>query len=57
MSDGKVFDLTSISGTLGMPAATHDYGWAQSEFGDQPIGQDSWYTIIRKLGWGMHSSN
>jgi hypothetical protein len=54
-SEGKqVVDLTFTSEALGMPAAD-GYGWAQFEFGDQ-IGQDNRYTIVRKLGWGMHSS-
>ncbi|KAJ7748548.1 kinase-like protein [Mycena maculata] len=37
-----------------MPAAK-GYGWAQFGFGDS-IGNDHRYTILRKLGWGMHSS-
>ncbi|KAJ7178159.1 kinase-like protein [Mycena filopes] len=37
-----------------MPAAD-GYGWAQFDFGDS-IGPDQRYTIMRKLGWGMHSS-
>ena len=35
--------------------AADGYGWAQLEFGEQ-IGKDNRYTIVRKLGWGMHSS-
>ena len=50
----QVITLTFASEALGMPAAD-GYGWAQFEFGDQ-IGQDNRYTIVRKLGWGMHSS-
>ena len=54
-AEGKqVFDLTFASEALGMPAAD-GYGWAQFEFGEQ-IGKDNRYTIVRKLGWGMHSS-
>ncbi|KAJ7777040.1 kinase-like protein [Mycena metata] len=37
-----------------MPAAD-GYGWAQLEFGDS-VGDDQEYTILRKLGWGMHAS-
>ncbi|KAJ7435148.1 kinase-like protein [Mycena latifolia] len=37
-----------------MPAA-QGYGWAQFEFGDS-VGNDQRYTILRKVGWGMHSS-
>ncbi|KAJ7035842.1 kinase-like protein [Mycena alexandri] len=49
-----VVDLTFASEALGMPAA-QGYGWAQFEFGDS-VGNDQRYTILRKLGWGMHSS-
>ncbi|KAJ7761461.1 kinase-like protein [Mycena olivaceomarginata] len=53
--EGKtVVDLTFASEALGMPAA-QGYGWAQFEFGDS-VGIDQRYTILRKLGWGMHSS-
>jgi len=53
--EGKqVIDLNFTSEALGMPAAD-GYGWAQLEFGDQ-IGEDDRYTIVRKLGWGSHSS-
>ncbi|KAG8813727.1 hypothetical protein FRC19_002220, partial [Serendipita sp. 401] len=53
--DGQVFvDLTFISEPLGMPA-DKGYGWPKFEFDDK-IGQDQRYTIVRKLGWGMHSS-
>jgi len=53
--EGKqVVDLTFTSEALGMPAAD-GYGWAHFEFGDQ-TDQDNRYTIVRKLGWGMHSS-
>ncbi|KAJ7083288.1 kinase-like protein [Mycena belliarum] len=40
-----------------MPAA-QGYGWAQFEFGDSVGRKDRGrrYTILRKLGWGMHSS-
>ena len=52
--EGKqVVDLNFTSEALGMPA-TDGCGWAQLGFGDQ-IGEDR-YTIIRKLGWGSHSS-
>ena len=50
----RVFDLNFISEALGMPAA-NGYGWPQLEFGDK-IGEDGRYTIVRKLGWGGHSS-
>ena len=50
----RVVDLAFASEALGLPA-TKGYGWAQLEFGDQ-IGPDNRYTIVRKLGWGMHSS-
>ena len=50
----QVVDLTFTSEGLGLPA-TKGYGWAQFEFGDQ-IGRDNRYTVVRKLGWGMHSS-
>ncbi|KAJ7435298.1 kinase-like protein [Mycena galericulata] len=54
-AEGKtVVDLSFASEALGMPAA-QGYGWAQFEFGDT-IGDDHRYTILRKLGWGMHSS-
>jgi hypothetical protein len=54
-AEGKtVVDLTFASEALGMPAAK-GYGWAQFEFGDS-VGNDQRYTILRKLGWGMHSS-
>ena len=53
--EGKqIIDLIFASEALGMPAAD-GYGWAQLEFGDQ-IGGDDRYTIVRKLGWGSHSS-
>ncbi|KAJ7224018.1 kinase-like domain-containing protein [Mycena haematopus] len=48
------FKLTFASEALGMPAAK-GYGWAQFEFGES-IGDDQRYTILRKLGWGSHSS-
>ncbi|KAJ6610824.1 kinase-like domain-containing protein [Mycena sp. CBHHK59/15] len=37
-----------------MPAA-QGYGWAQFEFGDS-VRNDQQYTILRNLGWGMHSN-
>ncbi|KZT00297.1 kinase-like protein [Laetiporus sulphureus 93-53] len=37
-----------------MPAE-RGYGWARFDFGDR-IGPNERYTIMRKLGWGMHSS-
>ncbi|KAJ7602359.1 kinase-like protein [Mycena polygramma] len=43
-----------MSEGLGAPAEK-GYGWAQLEFGES-IGDDHRYTILRKLGWGMHSS-
>jgi len=52
--DKQVADLIFTSEALGM-LAVDGYGWAQFQFGDK-IGQDSRYTIARKLGWGMHSS-
>ncbi|KAJ6453131.1 kinase-like protein [Mycena sanguinolenta] len=36
-------------------SAAEGFGWAQFEFGDR-IGDGQRYTILRKLGWGMHSS-
>ncbi|KAJ7036690.1 kinase-like protein [Mycena alexandri] len=54
-AEGKtVVDLSFASEALGLPAAD-GYGWAQLEFGDS-VGDDQRYTILRKLGWGMHSS-
>jgi len=50
----QIVDLNFVSEALGMPAAK-GYGWAQFKFGDQ-IGQNSRYTISRKLGRGMYSS-
>ena len=49
-------DVTYIfeSEALGMPA-TLGYGWAQFDFGTT-IGQSERYKIVRKLGWGTHSS-
>ncbi|KAJ7839787.1 kinase-like protein [Mycena leptocephala] len=35
--------------------AAKAYGRPQFAFGD-PVGNDQRYTILRKLGWGMHSS-
>ena len=35
--------------------ATAGYGWPQIDFG-QRVGKDERYTIVHKLGWGMHSS-
>jgi len=53
--EGKqIVDLNFASEALGMPAAD-GYGWAQLEFGDQ-MGEGGRYTIVRKLGWGSHSS-
>ncbi|KAJ6610846.1 kinase-like domain-containing protein [Mycena sp. CBHHK59/15] len=49
-----VVDLTFASEALGMPAA-QGYGWAQFEFGDS-VRNDQQYTILRNLGWGMHSN-
>ncbi|KZT05058.1 kinase-like protein [Laetiporus sulphureus 93-53] len=37
-----------------MPAE-RGYGWARFDFGDR-IGPNDRYTIMHKLGWGMHSS-
>ncbi len=50
-------DLTFASEPLGLPAA-EGYGWAQFEFGESigPEDNPERYTILRKLGWGMHSS-
>ena len=54
-AEGKqVLDPIFASEALGMPVAD-GYGWAQFEFGDQ-FGEGDRYTIVRKLGWGMHSS-
>ncbi|KAJ7157465.1 kinase-like domain-containing protein, partial [Mycena filopes] len=50
-------DLSCASEGLGLLAA-QGFGWPQLEFGDS-VGDDqslSRYTILRKLGWGMHSS-
>ena len=53
--EGKqVVDLTFASEPLGMPAPD-GYGWPQIDFG-QRVGKEERYTIVRKLGWGMHSS-
>ncbi|KAJ7256142.1 kinase-like domain-containing protein [Mycena haematopus] len=49
-----VVDSNFASEGLGVPAAK-GYGWAQFEFGES-IGNDQRYTILRKLGWGSHSS-
>ncbi|RXW25557.1 hypothetical protein EST38_g374 [Candolleomyces aberdarensis] len=50
----RVVDLTFASEAIGMPAS-QGYGWPQFDFG-QEIGPDDRYKIVRKLGWGMHSS-
>ena len=53
--DGKtVMDLIFTSEPLGMPAK-EGYGWVQWKFGEK-VGPDARYTILRKLGWGSHSS-
>ena len=52
-SDGEV-DLIFASEPLGMPAE-QGYGWAQWKFKEK-VGPDARYTIVRKLGWGSHSS-
>lgn len=51
--EGKtVINLTFASEALGMPAS-EGYGWAQLDFGDCLSDR---YKVMRKLGWGMHSS-
>ena len=53
--EGKqVVDLVFTSEAPSMPAAD-GYGWAQFEFGYR-YGHDNRHSIVRKLGWGMHSS-
>lgn len=54
-ADGKtIADFTFTSEPLGMPAQ-EGYGWVQWKFGEI-VGPDGRYTILRKLGWGSHSS-
>lgn len=54
-AEGKqVFDLHFASEPLGMPAS-QTYGFVQLDFSER-IGPNARYTIVRKLGWGMHSS-
>jgi hypothetical protein len=53
--DGEtVVDFTFASEALGMPAE-QGYGWTRWSFGEK-VGPDARYTIVRKLGWGSHSS-
>ena len=54
--DGKtdVDLLTFTSEPLGMPAK-EGYGWIQWRAGEK-VGPDARYIILRKLGWGSHSS-
>lgn len=47
-------EYTFESEPLGLPPDL-GYGFAQLRFGDA-IGPDARYTVVRKLGWGMHSS-
>lgn len=47
-------DLSSVPGPPGLSPSEY-YGWALFEEGDT-YGPNERYTIVRKLGWGMHSS-
>lgn len=47
-------EYSFVSEPLGLPADL-GYGFAQLRFNDA-IGPAQRYTIVRKLGWGMHSS-
>jgi hypothetical protein len=57
-SEGKngenVTAFIFASEAIGM-SAEHGCDWAQFRISDT-IGNDLRYTIVRKLGWGMHSS-
>lgn len=50
----QLVELVFASESLGMPAQD-GYGWPQFDFNER-IGQNNRYAIVRKLGWGMHSS-